>query len=54
VKPDPIEELLLRAYPNPERKGCPGSETIQALAKQGSSPQPPGLGTRVEVFAVLC
>lgn len=34
MKPDPIEELLLRAYPNPERKGCPGSETIQALANK--------------------
>ena len=31
---DPIEELLLRAYPNPERKGCPGSETIHALANK--------------------
>lgn len=29
---DPIEELLLRAYPNPERKGCPDSNTLQALA----------------------
>jgi hypothetical protein len=32
VRPDPFEELVLRAYPNPERKGCPGSETIRALA----------------------
>lgn len=31
---DPIEELLLRAYPNPERKGCPGSDTIRALASK--------------------
>ncbi|MGI9072562.1 MAG: hypothetical protein ACR2JB_14910 [Bryobacteraceae bacterium] len=31
---DPIEELLLRAYPNPERKGCPGSDTIRALANK--------------------
>lgn len=31
---DPIEELLLRAYPNPDRKGCPGSETIRALANK--------------------
>jgi hypothetical protein len=29
---DPFEELLLRAYPNPERKGCPGSQTLRALA----------------------
>jgi hypothetical protein len=34
VSPDPIEELLLRAYPNPERTGCPGSETIRALANK--------------------
>ena len=34
MKPDPIEELLLRAYPNPERKGCPGSKIIQALANK--------------------
>ena len=31
---DPIEELLLRAYPNPERNGCPGSDTIRALANK--------------------
>lgn len=31
---DPIEELLLRAYPNPERRGCPGPETIRALANK--------------------
>lgn len=31
---DPIEELLLRAYPNPERKGCPGSDIIRALANK--------------------
>lgn len=28
---DPIEELLLSAYPNPNRTGCPGRETIEAL-----------------------
>lgn len=27
-----IQESILRDYPNPERKGCPGSETIRALA----------------------
>lgn len=31
---DPIEELLLRAYPNPERNGCPGPDTIKALANK--------------------
>ena len=30
---DPFEELLLRAYPNPDRKGCPGSEAISAVAE---------------------
>jgi len=41
VENDPIEELLLRAYPNPERKGCPGSETIRALANKTVSPDDP-------------
>jgi hypothetical protein len=30
---DPFEELLLRAYPNPARKGCPGSEALRAVAE---------------------
>jgi hypothetical protein len=41
VENDPIEELLLRAYPNPERKGCPGSETIRALANKTVPPEDP-------------
>lgn len=28
---DPIEELLLTAYPNPKRSGCPGASVLQAL-----------------------
>ena len=32
--PDPIEQLLLTAYPNPERKGCPGRAVLESLAKQ--------------------
>ena len=36
---DPIEELLLRAYPNPERKGCPGPEVIRALASKAVPPE---------------
>jgi hypothetical protein len=32
--PDPIEQLLLVAYPNPERTGCPGSAVIQAYGDQ--------------------
>ena len=31
---DPFEELLLRAYPNPERKGCPGSQALQDAAEE--------------------
>jgi hypothetical protein len=29
---DPIEQLLLTAYPNPERKGCPGPNALAKLA----------------------
>src|SRR5579862_4635071 len=31
---DPIEELLLTAYPNPERKGCPDRQVLESLANQ--------------------
>jgi hypothetical protein len=31
---DPIEQLLLVAYPNPERAGCPGSSVLEDLGKQ--------------------
>jgi hypothetical protein len=31
---DPIEQLLLTAYPNPERKGCPGWSVLESLANQ--------------------
>ena len=31
---NPIEEILLHAFPNPERVGCPSSETIQALGER--------------------
>ena len=30
---DPFEELLLRAYPNPDREGCPGSQALRAVAE---------------------
>lgn len=30
---DPFEELLLRANPNPERKGCPGSQALREIAE---------------------
>lgn len=32
--PDPIEELLLTAYPNPERVGCPGTSIITAFGNR--------------------
>lgn len=32
--PDPIEQLLLTAYPNPERKGCSGRAVLESLANQ--------------------
>jgi len=27
-----IQSAILLAYPNPERKGCPGSQVLQTLA----------------------
>lgn len=34
MKFDPIEELRLHAYPTPERKGCPDSDVIRAMANR--------------------
>jgi hypothetical protein len=31
---NPIEEILLTAFPNPERVGCPPAETIDALGER--------------------
>lgn len=31
---NPIEEILLHGFPNPERVGCPPAETIQALGER--------------------
>lgn len=31
---NPIEEILLQAFPNPERVGCPPPETIRALGER--------------------
>lgn len=31
---NPIEEILLHGFPNPERVGCPPPETIQALGER--------------------
>src|SRR3954451_22401536 len=30
---DPVEQVFLHAYPNPNRIGCPGSGIIRAIAK---------------------
>src|SRR3954466_14737426 len=30
---DPVEQVFLHAYPNPNRIGCPGSDVIRAIAK---------------------
>lgn len=38
---NPIEEILLHGFPNPERVGCPPSETIQALAERRISRDDP-------------
>jgi hypothetical protein len=29
-----VQDAILLAYPNPERKGCPGTEVIQRLAEE--------------------
>ena len=33
MDPDPFENLLLNAFPNPQRRGCPGTEKLRALAE---------------------
>lgn len=39
--PDPIEQLLLTAYPNPERKGCPGRSVLETLASKKRDAEDP-------------
>ena len=34
LNPELMKEYLLTAFPNPERKGCPGSDTLQGLAQR--------------------
>jgi hypothetical protein len=29
-----IQNIVLKAYPNPRRKGCPGGRTVENLAKR--------------------
>src|SRR4051794_14631310 len=31
---DPFEDAFLHAYPNPERKGCPGNTVLKGLASK--------------------
>ena len=41
---NPIEEILLTGFPNPERKGCPPAEVIEALSNQKLSRDDPAWG----------
>jgi hypothetical protein len=43
VSTDPFEELLLRAYPNPNRNGCPGTLALRAAADNAVSFDDPTL-----------
>jgi len=38
-----MKEFLLEAFPNPERKGCPGDNTIRALAEDRLTAKAPAL-----------
>ena len=38
---NPIEAILLTAFPNPERIGCPGPEQIHKMAEQEVPPDDP-------------
>jgi hypothetical protein len=46
---NPIEDLLGRAYPNPERIGCPGGETLRGMAEN-----PPPLDDELSVHVWHC
>ena len=41
---NPIEEILLTGFPNPERKGCPPAEVIAALGNQKLGRDDPAWG----------
>ena len=38
-----IKDFLRESFPNPERKGCPGEDVLQALAEDRISPNEPAL-----------
>jgi hypothetical protein len=35
---DPIEQVYWHAYPNPDRKGCPGNDVLLSLARMEAHP----------------
>ncbi len=49
MPPDPFENLLLNAFPNPERHDCPGSEKLRSLAEN-----PPPVEDSVAVHVRQC
>ena len=38
-----IKDFLRESFPNPERKGCPNEDVLQALAEDRISPNDPAL-----------
>lgn len=38
-----IKDFLLESFPNPERKGCPDEDVLQALAEDRITPSDPAL-----------
>jgi hypothetical protein len=38
-----MKDFLRESFPNPERKGCPEEDTLQALAEDRISPNDPAL-----------
>jgi hypothetical protein len=39
-----LQDVALKAYPNPERKGCPGSEVLQEIASASTPFEHPAYG----------
>src|SRR5712692_6692632 len=36
---DVLQQAVLRNYPNPERKGCPGTNVLEEIARQWLPPE---------------
>src|SRR5437867_5471341 len=34
-----LQQAVLRSYPNPERKGCPGTDVLHKVAEQSRPPR---------------